>query len=55
LPILPYGLKELVSHNNNMLPPTILSKNLKRFEWSISYRNKNNQIEGECLEYVLIK
>jgi len=53
LPILPDTLKYLVSRNNNILPPTILPKSLKYFKWSISYRNKNNQVEGERLEYVL--
>jgi len=55
LPILPDTLKYLVSRNNNMLPPARLPKNLSYFKWSISYRNKNNQVEGELLEYVLIK
>jgi len=54
LPNLPDTLEVLLS-NNNMLPPTILPKNLKDFYWSICYRNKKDQIEGECLDYVLIK
>jgi len=52
LPILPKRLLELYSHNNNMLPPARLPKNLKDFYWSICYRNKNNQEEGERLEYI---
>jgi len=55
LPILPSTLELLWSYNNNMLPPATLPKSLKHFEWSISYRNKNNQEEGELLEYQLIK
>jgi len=55
LPNLPDTLKYLVSHNNNMLPPARLPKSLSYFRWSICYRNKNNQVEGECLEYKLIK
>jgi len=55
LPILPSTLELLWSYNNNMLPPAKLPKNLKYFEWSISYRNKNNQEEGERFRYVLIK
>jgi len=56
LPNLPDILIELSSHNNNnMLPPARLPKNLKYFKWLISYRNKNNQIEGELLKYTLIK
>jgi len=54
LPVLPDTLEVLLS-NNNMLPPARLPKTLKHFRWSISYRNKNNQIEGECLDYALIK
>jgi len=54
LPNLPDTLKSLYC-NNNMFPPAKLPKNLKYFEWSISYRNKNNQEEGERLEYKLIK
>jgi len=54
LPNLPDTLEVLLS-NNNMLPPTILPKTLKQFRWSICHRNKKDQIEGECLIYLLNK
>jgi len=55
LPKLPSILRYLVSMGNKVLPPARLPKNLSYFRWSICYRNKNNQVEGECLEYKLIK